>query len=945
MLFLLSNIPFTVAAGAEDAPHSETAIAAHSAESLRWSSPLLFKDNEVDPATLNGGPLLTLTKLTNGADGSFIPAGSEVTWTYTATNCGIVDLYHVIITDSNLGFIGIIPTLPVGASETLTRIGTAISGPYANMGYAQGFFSLGGEPLPPESFDPCCLPPVILPTFAFDGSCYFGSEPSIAIDKTTNDFDGQYILTGDAITWSYKVTNTGNVTLTNVRVDDSVAGPVGTIASLAPGESQTLTLAGTAIAGAYKNTGIAVGTPPVGEEVNSSDDSGYYGIHPSLSISKLTNGADAAKILVGDPIEWTYDVTNDGNVDLVSITVTDSDPAIGVVGTIDSLLVGQTATLSRMGTATAGAYANTGTATCEYSLEQGSIDLMCIETPPDCTPAPTGTPQPIQTTVSASDDSSYFGVSPAITMSKTTNGTDGSMILKGSPIVWTYTVTNTGNSVLTNVTVTDSDPAIGEVGTIATLAPGETQSLTANGTAGTGAYDNTGSVHGTPEAGADVTAADSSSYFGADPVVGISKTTNDLDTGSFPVGTALTWKYTISNLGNIEIVNIKITDSMEGDVGTIPSLAPGETAALTLTGTAVAGAYTNTGTATANYELLPAPSSVQSMNLLLNGEEGNQVTASDDSSYFGYTASLSVNKTTNGGDGITLDVGDTITWSYEVTNTGNVTVTNITVTDSDPDIGQVGTIASLAPGESQTLTASGTAEAGDYSNTGTVSGQPVAADDSAIGDVITASDASSYFGSGPAIDIAKTVQNITTAGAAGKTATGAPGDDFKFTLVVKNTGNKDLSQILITDSKAAVGSAVTVDGTPKNWASGAGGIATLELTGLAAGASSTITYTLDTAAGDGTLIMLNVATVSAMDLSTEKQVDDTDVATLSTSSVLGAVRSTPTPTPNSSSVLGAARTGEAFGFADWIGTLFLLAAAGLTLRLVIRKEEESMHNK
>jgi hypothetical protein len=76
-------------------------------------------------------------------------------------------------------------------------------------------------------------------------------------------------------------------------------------------------------------------------------------------------------------------------------------------------------------------------------------------------------------------------------LSKTTNGTDGSMLLKGSPIVWTYEVTNTGNSILANVTVTDSDPAIDEVGTIASLAPGETQTLTVNGTAGTGAYENT----------------------------------------------------------------------------------------------------------------------------------------------------------------------------------------------------------------------------------------------------------------------------------------------------------------------------------------------------------------------------------------------------------------------------------------------------------------------
>jgi len=947
-LFLLSNIPFTAAAGMPDGSHTESAPA-HTAESLvstvhsRWDT-LLQRENDGDQVTTDCEEILTLNKLTNGADGSYIPAGSEVTWTYTVTNCASFDLFNVIISDSNLGPIGVVNVLPAGASETLSKSGTAIAGHYANIGNAVGFYSLNGDRLQPDCFDPCDPPPIILPVAACDASCYFGTEPSIAIEKTTDDFDGQYILTGEAITWSYKVTNTGNCTLTDIEVNDSAEGPVGTIASLDPGASQTLTLAGTAVAGSYENTGTAVGKPPVGDSVSSSDDSGYYGIHPSLSVNKLTNGSDGLKIAIGDPIEWTYAVTNDGNVDLTAITVTDSDPAIGVVGTIASLSVGQTVTLNRTGTAATGAYSNTGTASCDFTYEQGQIELECID-PPGCTPTPAVSPQPIRTTVSASDDSSYFGVSPGITLSKTTNGSDGAMILKGSPIVWTYEVTNTGNSVLTNIVVTDSDPAIGEVGTIAALAVGETKSLTANGTAGTGAYENTASLHGTPEAGADVTASDSSSYFGANPLIGISKTTNDLETGYFPVGTALTWKYTITNLGNIGIANIKITDSMEGDVGTLASLAPGGSATFTLTGTAISGTYTNTGTVTANYKLLSAPASVQSENLFVNAEDENQITASDDSGYFGYTAALTMEKTTNGADGITLAVGDAVTWSYKVTNTGNVTVTDITVTDSDSSIGQVGTIASLAPGESQTLTASGTAAAGNYSNTGTVSGQPAGSDNAPIGDAITASDGSSYFGSGPALDITKTVQNITTAGAAGKTATGTPGDDFKFTIVVKNTGNKDLVQILITDSKAAVGSAVTVDGAPKTWTSGSGGIASLELTGLAVGASSTITYILDTAAGDAALVMLNVASVSGTDTSTEKVVGDSDVATLSTTSVLGAVRTTPTPTSEPSGVLGASRTGETYGFADWIGVLFLLAAAGLTLRLVIRKEEKSTHKR
>ncbi len=49
------------------------------------------------------------------------------------------------------------------------------------------------------------------------------------------------------------------------------------------------------------------------------------------------------------------------------------------------------------------------------------------------------------------------------------------------------------------------------------------------------------------------------------------------------------------------------------------------------------------------------------------------------------------------------DVGDKITYAFTVTNTGNVTLTNVTVTD--PKVTVVGgPIASLAPGASNNTT-------------------------------------------------------------------------------------------------------------------------------------------------------------------------------------------------------------------------------------------------
>jgi hypothetical protein len=84
-------------------------------------------------------------------------------------------------------------------------------------------------------------------------------------------------------------------------------------------------------------------------------------------------------------------------------------------------------------------------------------------------------------------------------------------------------------------------------------------------------------------------------------------------------------------------------------------------------------------------------------------------------------------------------VGDPVIWSYEVVNSGNVTLTGVTVTD-DQIMGAICQAAALAPQETLTCSATGVAQAGQYTNTGTVMGTPP------VGAVVTAQDMSNYFG-------------------------------------------------------------------------------------------------------------------------------------------------------------------------------------------------------
>src|SRR5438094_8614711 len=74
----------------------------------------------------------------------------------------------------------------------------------------------------------------------------FTNNPCIAVSKTCNT-----VTIGQANLVTAVVTNCGNVTLTNISVVDNLYGTVGSIASLAPGGSATLTKSVTNTCGSF----------------------------------------------------------------------------------------------------------------------------------------------------------------------------------------------------------------------------------------------------------------------------------------------------------------------------------------------------------------------------------------------------------------------------------------------------------------------------------------------------------------------------------------------------------------------------------------------------------------------------------------------------------------------------------------------------------------------
>ncbi|MDH3813609.1 MAG: DUF11 domain-containing protein, partial [Acidobacteriota bacterium] len=210
----------------------------------------------------------------------------------------------------------------------------------------------------------------------FEDLAYVGGEQvaDVAIRKLTNGEDadtppGPYIPVGQPVTWTYSITNTGNITLTSVTAVDDQAGVIPDCpgSQLGPQESMDCTANGVAVAGQYENLGTVTAEPPVGDPVEATDPSHYFGLAASIELTKRTNQEDAdiapgPYISVGRPVTWTYAITNTGNITLTSVTAVDDQA--GVIPDCPKSQLGPQESMecTASGVAVAGQYENIGTA-------------------------------------------------------------------------------------------------------------------------------------------------------------------------------------------------------------------------------------------------------------------------------------------------------------------------------------------------------------------------------------------------------------------------------------------------------------------------------------------------------------------------------------------------------------------------------------------------------
>jgi hypothetical protein len=394
-------------------------------------------------------------------------------------------------------------------------------------------------------------------------------DNGISIDKKVNGTDTSAeepldVEVGSTLTYTIKVTNSGLVPLSVSALADTLKSDVaGTCVpslatSLDPGESVTCTYTMSAAdpggASIIHNTATATGTDIFGRTAGPlSDDTYVHVLNPAIHLEK-TGPASAH---VGDTIAYTLTVTNPGNTPLL---VSDWE---------DDLCGAEPVLQSKQGSDEWLDPGETWVYTCSRVVVAGDPDRLVN------TATVIGTDK-LEKDVDDTDDAVTNILRPAIAITKT--GTTNAHV--GDAVVYTLVVTNSGNTPLSAVTVSDpkcDGPAIrATVDSDGLLSPGEawTYNCTHVVLASDGASIlNTARATGTDPLGQTVDSTDDHTAVVLHPAISIVKTATP---DSIGVSGSVTFTYVVTNTGDTVLNNVLVTDDILGAIGTVGQLAVGQ---------------------------------------------------------------------------------------------------------------------------------------------------------------------------------------------------------------------------------------------------------------------------------------------------------------------------------------------------------------------------------
>src|SRR6478609_5178912 len=323
----------------------------------------------------------------------------------------------------------------------------------------------------------------------------------------------------------------------------------------------------------------------------------------------------------------------------------------------------------------------------------------------------------------------------------------------GDKVTFSFTVKNTGDVTLTGLSIADqlvapAGPAVSVTCPMTTLAPGATVVCTSSAYVVTqadvdsGAVKNSATATGTPPTGSPVTTGPSTTVTPTPTGTGLTLvmsawiSTDANNDGKAGVGDKVTFSFTVKNTGDVTLTGLSIADTLVAPAGPavsvtcpVTTLAPGATAVCTGSAYVVtqadvdAGAVRNSATATGTP---PTGSPVTT---------GPSTTVTPTPAGSGLTLVKSASISTDTNNDGKAGVGDKVTFSFTVKNTGDVTLTGLSIADTlvapaGPAVSVTCPVTTLAPGGTVVCTSSAytvtqaDVDAGAVRNSATATGTP-----------------------------------------------------------------------------------------------------------------------------------------------------------------------------------------------------------------------------
>ncbi|WP_431246064.1 DUF7507 domain-containing protein [Leifsonia xyli] len=314
-------------------------------------------------------PALALTK--SSATTTVTHVGQVVPYAITVSNTGNVTIAGIQVTDSmqapatDSGLSALAcpqTTLAVGEQMTCTVSYAASqadldAGAIANTATASGTAPDGSTVRPPDAF-------LIVPA---------DQQATLALKKTGQLTGNGPLVAGEKVTYSFVVTNTGNVTVDAIAIDEAafsgsgpLPAPICPPGALPPGAQAVCTTEytvtqGDVDAGTVANAAIANGTAPNGPVSSPPSDAVVpLAAHPGLTLHKSVDPVTVAS--AGDTVTYRFEVSNTGNVSVSALAI--DETAFSGTGTMTTPVCGVTVLAPGQST----------TCTAHYSVTQADVD-------------------------------------------------------------------------------------------------------------------------------------------------------------------------------------------------------------------------------------------------------------------------------------------------------------------------------------------------------------------------------------------------------------------------------------------------------------------------------------------------------------------------------------------------------------------------------------------